>query len=176
MSGFDIVDLEMGVQIQNVIGTFNVGAARTLDGGSVYHHLLIYKNLSGVIPLRFQSGCALGNIAGDLECDCNGQLHEAMAELHRKNRGLIIYTFEDDGRGRGLISKLKVYRERQRSGVSGKQACVNLNIDYDVRNYTQQVAIVKRLGITSVKLLSSCARKAHALACAGIVIETAITI
>ncbi|MBN3230982.1 hypothetical protein [Pectobacterium brasiliense] len=165
---FKINDVSMGAVIKNDIGEFLVGAIETVFADKAYNHLLIYKKITNPLLLRIQSGCALGHIAGDHECDCKNQLHESMKIIHQHGSGLVIYTPEHDGRGRGLVSKIAIYKHRQENSVDSRQACINMGIDFDKRDYSQFARILKYLGVNSVKLISSSNAKRDGLANHGI--------
>ncbi|UZE14421.1 hypothetical protein [Pseudomonas sp. B21-053] len=168
MPDLQILDAAWGATITNDVGEFNVGAMETVYKGQPFHHLFIYRNLISPVPLRIQSACALGHIAGDHECDCCAQMTDAMHTLNRLDNGLIIYTEEHDGRGRGLVSKVRVYAERQQHNLSSREACTRLGLTYDLRDFGQIAEILKHLEIADVYLLSDSAEKKAALESRGI--------
>lgn len=168
MSDFKVSAAEFGAVIKNDIGFFKVGAVETYFRQQQYHHLIIYKGFIEPVPVRIQSGCALGHIAGDHDCDCRRQMTMAMKYLQVNDNGLIIYTDQDDGRGRGLVSKVRVYVERQKYGITSEEACSRLGIGYDLRDFGQAAEIIKYLNINKVQLLSSSLEKARSLSQRGI--------
>ncbi|WP_024691384.1 hypothetical protein [Pseudomonas tremae] len=168
MPDFQVLDAAWGATITNDIGTFYVGAMEANYKGQIFHHMFIYRNLMSPVPLRIQSACALGHIAGDHECDCCTQMTDAMHTLNRLDNGLIIYTDEHDGRGRGLVSKVRVYTERQQHNLSSLDACMRLGLDYDLRDFGQIAEILKHLDIVDVYLLSESAEKKAALESRGV--------
>jgi GTP cyclohydrolase II len=125
--------------------------------------------VSGTPPLlRIHSQCLTGDVFHSLRCDCRAQLEIALEEVSREERGLIIYELKE-GRGIGLMNKLRAY-ELQDQGADTVEANQRLGFESDLRDYSLPGAILRHLGITSVRLLSNNPEKVSALESAGITV------
>jgi GTP cyclohydrolase II len=116
--------------------------------------------------LRIHSQCLTGDVFHSLRCDCRAQLEIALREVGAAGRGLIIYEHQE-GRGIGLMNKLRAY-ELQDQGADTVEANEQLGFESDLRNYALPGAILRHLGIRSVRLLSNNPEKVKALEDAGI--------
>ena len=148
------------------------GRFRRRDGGEVILEeaaVITMGDLSGPPPLlRIHSQCLTGDVFHSLRCDCRAQLEIALEEVGREGRGLIIYEMQE-GRGIGLMNKLRAY-ELQDRGADTVEANEQLGFESDLRNYRLPAAILKHLGIVSVKLLSNNPAKVKAVEDAGVVV------
>lgn len=120
-----------------------------------YHIALIKGNPEGKrgVLARIHSSCITGDIFGSLRCDCGQQLETAMDIINKNGEGIILYLFQE-GRGIGLINKLKAYR-LQEEGLDTVEANLQLGLPVDLRNYLPAAEILKDLKIKSVKLLTN---------------------
>jgi GTP cyclohydrolase II len=118
--------------------------------------------------LRIHSQCLTGDVFHSLRCDCRAQLEIALREISAEGRGLIVYEHQE-GRGIGLMNKLRAY-ELQDHGADTVEANEQLGFENDLRNYSLPGAILRHLGIPSVRLLSNNPAKVKALEDAGIVV------
>jgi GTP cyclohydrolase II len=118
--------------------------------------------------LRIHSQCLTGDVFHSLRCDCRAQLEIALRDISGEGRGLIIYEHQE-GRGIGLMNKLRAY-ELQDHGADTVEANEQLGFESDLRNYSLPGAILRHLGIRSVRLLSNNPDKVKALEDAGIVV------
>jgi GTP cyclohydrolase II len=124
---------------------------------------------NGPAPLmRIHSQCLTGDVFHSLRCDCRAQLEIALREVSAEGRGLIIYEHQE-GRGIGLMNKLRAY-QLQDGGADTVEANEQLGFESDLRNYSLPGAILRELGIPSVRLLSNNPGKVKALEDAGIVV------
>src|ERR1700735_3797765 len=124
---------------------------------------------AGIAPLlRVHSQCLTGDVFHSLRCDCRAQLEIALREISREGRGLIIYE-NQEGRGIGLMNKLRAY-ELQDHGADTVEANEQLGFESDLRSYSLPGAILRHLGIFSVRLMSNNPDKVKALEDAGIVV------
>jgi GTP cyclohydrolase II len=125
--------------------------------------------LNGPPPLvRIHSQCLTGDVFHSLRCDCRAQLEIALQAVAAEGRGLILYEHQE-GRGIGLMNKLRAY-ELQDHGADTIEANERLGFESDLRNYSLPGAILLRLGIRSVRLLSNNPEKVKALEDAGVTI------
>jgi GTP cyclohydrolase II len=118
--------------------------------------------------LRIHSQCLTGDVFHSLRCDCRAQLEIALREISGEGRGLIIYEHQE-GRGIGLMNKLRAY-ELQDHGADTVEANAQLGFESDLRSYSLPGAILRHLGILSVRLMSNNPDKVKALEVAGIVV------
>jgi len=125
-------------------------------------------NISGPEPVlvRIHSQCLTGDVFHSLRCDCRAQLELALETIAREGRGLLIYEHQE-GRGIGLLNKLRAY-ELQDQGADTVEANEQLGFKADLRGYDMPPAILKYLGVTTVRLMSNNPEKIQALERAGI--------
>ncbi len=121
------------------------------------------------VKVRIHSECFTGDILGSLRCDCGNQLKEAMKRIEKEGEGLIIYM-RQEGRGIGIYNKLKAYR-LQDEGYDTVEANLHLGFDSDLRDYYLASAIIKDLGIKSIKLITNNPSKINGLRKYGVEVE-----
>jgi GTP cyclohydrolase II len=137
------------------------------------HYALIIGNVhSQEIPLiRIHSSCYTGDLIGSLTCDCGDQLQSAIIKMAEYGYGIVIYLLQE-GRGIGLANKLRSY-QLQQQGFDTVEANEILGFDSDERDYQAAGAILNKLSINKVRILSNNPRKAKFLEEFGInVVET----
>lgn len=118
------------------------------------------------IPLvRIHSECLTGDLFGSLRCDCGEQLHRSL-KLIGEEGGVLIYL-RQEGRGVGLINKLKAYK-LQEDGLDTVEAQVKLHLPIDDRDYAVAAHILKRLGTVAIRLLTNNPLKVSDLTAHGI--------
>jgi GTP cyclohydrolase II len=118
--------------------------------------------------VRIHSQCITGEALGSLRCDCGAQLERAMEAIAEEGRGLLIYE-QQEGRGIGLMAKLQAYA-LQDAGLDTIAANHVLGFEADCRDFLLPAAILKNLGIHSIRLLSNNPDKCRALTKAGIIV------
>ncbi|HEY4149536.1 MAG TPA: bifunctional 3,4-dihydroxy-2-butanone-4-phosphate synthase/GTP cyclohydrolase II [Chitinophagaceae bacterium] len=120
---------------------------------------------------RVHSSCFTGDILGSMRCDCGEQLHKAMQMVEKEGKGVILYM-NQEGRGIGLVNKLKAYK-LQEQGMDTVEANLHLGFPMDKRDYGIGAQILRYLGITRLRLLSNNPRKRAGLLGYGIeIVET----
>ena len=150
------------VTLPTTWGTFKVYA---LPGDTL---VLTSGNLSSGVPLvRIHSECLTGDVFGSLKCDCGEQLRVALQEIHQASSGILIYL-RQEGRGLGLVNKIRAYHIQEHLGLDTVEANQHLGYPPDLRNYSEAARILKDLGILRVRLLTNNPDKIQALQEAGI--------
>lgn len=107
--------------------------------------------------VRVHSSCFTGDILGSLRCDCGEQLHAAMKMVEKAGKGAILYM-NQEGRGIGLLNKLKAYK-LQEEGMDTVEANLHLGFQMDQRDYGIGAQILRHLGISKLKLISNNPKK-----------------
>lgn len=105
------------------------------------------------ILVRVHSSCATGDIFGSLRCECGEQLQKAMETIDKEGKGVIVYM-NQEGRGIGLMNKIKAYK-LQEEGLDTVDANVELGFDADERDYGVGAQILRELGVRNMKLMSN---------------------
>lgn len=106
---------------------------------------------------RVHSSCFTGDILGSLRCDCGEQLHKAMQMVEHEGKGIILYM-NQEGRGIGLVNKLKAYK-LQEEGMDTVQANIHLGFGTDERDYGVGAQILRHLDVTRLRLMSNNPKK-----------------
>src|SRR5688500_13029477 len=109
------------------------------------------------LMVRVHSSCFTGDILGSLRCDCGEQLHAAMKMVEKHGKGAILYM-NQEGRGIGLLNKLKAYR-LQEEGMDTVEANLHLGFQMDQRDYGIGAQILRHLGISKLQLISNNPKK-----------------
>ena len=124
--------------------------------------------------VRVHSECLTGDLLGSLRCDCGPQLHTAMQMIEKEGRGVILYM-RQEGRGIGLLAKLKAY-ELQEKGMDTVEANVALGFAPDLRDYGVGAQILVDLGLKRFKLMTNNPVKIKGLAGYGLEISERVPI
>lgn len=153
--------------IDTEYGEFRFIGYRSDDGKE---HLAICKGELRQVGVlcRVHSECLTGEVFGSRKCECGSQLDVAMRLIQDEGTGVIVYL-RQEGRGIGLINKLKAYR-LQNNGADTVDANAALGFSDDLRRYDIAATILDNLGVMSVRLLSNNLDKVDQLANAGITI------
>jgi 3,4-dihydroxy 2-butanone 4-phosphate synthase/GTP cyclohydrolase II len=158
-------------QIPTTYGEF---AARAFETPSGHVHLALVLGAigdGGSVLTRMHSECLTGDALGSLRCDCGVQLRSALRTVAAEGRGIVLYLNGHEGRGIGLVDKLRAYVE-QDAGADTVDANLRLGLDADLRDYDDAAAVLRALGVRSVRLLSNNPAKADGLQRNGVTVET----
>ncbi|OQP52049.1 bifunctional 3,4-dihydroxy-2-butanone 4-phosphate synthase/GTP cyclohydrolase II [Niastella yeongjuensis] len=147
------------------------------EKGTSNEHLALIKGewqKDEPVLVRVHSSCFTGDILGSMRCDCGEQLHAAMEQVEKEGKGVILYM-NQEGRGIGLVNKLKAYK-LQESGFDTVEANLHLGFPMDKRDYGIGAQILRYLGISKLRLLSNNPRKRAGLLGYGLEIVEAVPI
>ncbi len=148
-----------------------VVAFRTPDAGVEHLAILVGQPEAHPAPLvRLHSECFTGDLLGSLRCDCGPQLHAALARMGEAGTGALLYLSQE-GRGIGIAGKLRAYA-LQDTGLDTVDANRALGWQADERNYALAAAMLARLGIGTVRLLTNNPAKVAALEACGVVVQS----
>lgn len=137
------------------------------------HLALIIGEPDTTAPLtRIHSSCITGDILGSLRCDCGDQLKMALQQISEAGSGILIYLHQE-GRGIGITNKLRAYR-LQEQGVDTYDANLMLGFEEDERDFSIAASILKKLGVSRIRLLTNNPHKLAALEKAGITVTERI--
>jgi GTP cyclohydrolase II len=163
----EVASLPLGT----TFGEFELSAFELASGEGVYLALLRGDIGDGRSVLtRLHSECLTGDALGSLRCDCGSQLREAAREIAAEGRGVLVYATDQEGRGIGLVNKLRAYM-LQEDGADTVEANRRLGFPPDARSYDAAARCLELLGVRSVRLLTNNPNKVEALRRAGIEVE-----
>lgn len=162
------VDFEVETNVPTVHGTFRMLAFRDRVTGADHVAIVsgdLGRGTSEGTLVRVHSECLTGEAFGSLKCECGPQLDEALQRI-RAEGGVVIYLRGHEGRGIGLVNKLKAYR-LQEQGLDTLDANLALGLPADSRDYGAAVAMLEHLGVSTVRLLTNNPEKARQLSALG---------
>ena len=149
-----IIHRDVEVKLPTEFGNFNLVAYRQTTTNQ--EHLALTKgswNKDEPVMVRVHSSCLTGDIFGSCRCDCGPQLHKAMEMIEKEGKGIIVYM-NQEGRGIGLLNKLKAYK-LQEEGKDTVEANVELGFKPDERDYGVGAQILRDLGVKKIKLMTN---------------------
>ncbi|MFE3475394.1 bifunctional 3,4-dihydroxy-2-butanone-4-phosphate synthase/GTP cyclohydrolase II [Streptomyces bacillaris] len=156
---------EAATHLPTAFGDFTAyGYRSTVDG--VEHVALVHGDVTEGggedVLVRIHSECLTGDIFQSQRCDCGPQLHASMRRITEEGRGVVVYLRGHEGRGIGLLSKLRAY-ELQERGVDTLDANLELGLPADARDYAAGAQILQDLGVRSLRLMTNNPEKTDAV-------------
>ena len=149
-----LIEREVQVRLPTEFGDFNMVAYTDKNSGE--EHLAIFKGEweeKEPILVRVHSSCITGDIFGSCRCDCGPQLQESMRKIEKEGKGIIVYM-NQEGRGIGMMNKLKAYK-LQEEGYDTIEANEKLGFKPDQRDYGIGAQILRDMGVSKMRLMSN---------------------
>lgn len=149
-----LIKKEVSVKLPTEWGDFEMVAFTQVN--TQENHIALIKGTweeNEPILVRVHSSCITGDIFGSCRCDCGPQLHKSMEMIEREGKGLIIYM-NQEGRGIGLVNKLKSYN-LQEAGMDTVDANLALGFGMDERDYGVGAQIIRSLGVRKMRLMTN---------------------
>jgi 3,4-dihydroxy 2-butanone 4-phosphate synthase/GTP cyclohydrolase II len=153
-----LVNREVAVKLPTEWGEFDMIAYTQVNTGE--NHLALVKGSwepGEPVLVRVHSSCVTGDIFGSCRCDCGPQLHKAMEMINKEGKGVIVYM-NQEGRGIGLVNKLRAYH-LQENGFDTVDANIKLGFKMDERDYGVGAQILRSLGVSKMRLMTNNPKK-----------------
>lgn len=170
-----LITEEARVKMPTKYGVFELIAYKQITTGEI--HMALKKGeweKNEPVLVRVHSSCMTGDILGSLRCDCGDQLHHALEMIEAEGKGVVLYM-NQEGRGIGLINKLKAYK-LQEEGMDTVEANIHLGFGMDERDYGVGAQILRELGIRKMKLISNNPKKRAGLLGYGLEVTETVPI
>lgn len=169
------VEIASAAQLPTRFGDFRVVVfANNQD--TKEHLAMVHNDVAGAydVVTRVHSECLTGDVLGSLRCDCRDQLERSLEHVGGLQRGIVLYM-RQEGRGIGLTNKIRAYGLQER-GLDTVEANIALGFPDDLRQYGVAAAMLRRLGVRSIRLMTNNPDKVQKLEREGIVVRDRIPI
>ncbi len=170
-----LIERQIGVSMPTEYGNFDLHAFRQINTDET--HLALTKGSweeDEEILVRVHSSCVTGDIFGSCRCDCGAQLQAAMEMVEKEGKGVVLYM-NQEGRGIGLLNKLKAYK-LQEEGMDTVEANLELGFQADQRDYGVGAQILRDLKVRKINLISNNPKKRAGLIGYGLEIVDTVAI
>ncbi|WP_046471750.1 GTP cyclohydrolase II [Allosalinactinospora lopnorensis] len=156
-------------------GTFRSIAFRDRSRGDEHIALVLGETrMRENVLTRVHSECVTGDIFAAMRCECGDQLHASLEAIAREGSGVLVYLRGHEGRGIGLVAKVRTHVLQDEDGLDTVDSATALGLPVDNRDFAPAAQMLKYLGVRSVRLMSNNAEKVHSLESHGITVASRV--
>lgn len=172
-----LISLEARSTMPTKFGEFELFAYRSLVDDSPYIALVMGDVADGEDTLvRMHSACLTGDALGSFLCDCGDQLQQSLELIAREGRGVLVYIHNHEGRGIGILHKMKAYQLQRSKGLDTIEANHALGLPMDARDYGIGAQLLQDLGLSRVRFLTNNPKKRVGLEAYGLTVVEQVPI